>query len=103
MCAGEPDEKIVAAAWDFEGINHRYKRYLKILQERPRANVSNEAEGQSLRAWAAAEREEWWEAVRSDPLLPERILPEGYLGKEAWRQRVQSLRLAGRQIQSFCL
>ncbi len=26
-CAGETDEKIVAGAWDFEAINHRYKQY----------------------------------------------------------------------------
>ncbi len=101
MCAGEPDEKIVAAAWNFEAINHRYKKHLKLLQQRPEASVSSEAEARLLHAWAVEEREGWWEAVRSDPLLPELILPDGYLGKEAWQQRIQSLRIAGRQIQAF--
>jgi DNA-binding transcriptional regulator PaaX len=100
-CAGETDEKIVTSAWDFETINHHYKKCMRTLQERPGGNVSNEAEAKTFRAWADAERNEWWQAIHSDPLLPERILPSGYLGKEAWRQRIQCLRLAGRQIQSF--
>jgi len=101
MYAGESDEKIVAGAWDFAAINHRYKKYLRILQDQPASKVSNEAEARSLRAWADTEQKGWWEAIHSDPLLPERILPPGYLGREAWRRRIQSLRLAGRQIQGF--
>jgi phenylacetic acid degradation operon negative regulatory protein len=100
-CAGETDEKIVAGAWDFDTINQRYERYMKILRERPGGNVANETEAKLLRAWADSERKGWWRAVSSDPLLPECLLPVVYLGKEAWRQRLQTLRLAGRQIQGF--
>jgi hypothetical protein len=34
-CAGESDAEIVAGAWDFERINRRYARHLKVLAERP--------------------------------------------------------------------
>jgi phenylacetic acid degradation operon negative regulatory protein len=100
-CSGESDAQIVAGAWDFERINRRYQHVLKILRERPAGSLSSETEARALRNWAAAEREAWGRAVRSDPLLPERILPPGYLGKEAWRQRIDALREAGRQLRTF--
>jgi hypothetical protein len=34
-CAGESGAEIVAGAWDFERINRRYARHLKILDEQP--------------------------------------------------------------------
>ena len=34
-CAGESDAEIVAGAWDFERLNRRYARHLKVLAERP--------------------------------------------------------------------
>jgi hypothetical protein len=35
LCAGESDAEMVAGVWDFERINRRYVRHLKILEERP--------------------------------------------------------------------
>lgn len=100
-CAGESDAEIVAGAWDFECINRRYARHLKILEERPRGTLGNEAAAKSLLRWAAVEREAWLDAVTKDPLLPERILPVDYLGKQAWQQRIEVLQAASRQLQTF--
>jgi DNA-binding transcriptional regulator PaaX len=100
-CAGESDSEIVGGAWDFEFINNRYARHLKILGERPRGALGNETAAKALRNWAAAEREAWLDAVTCDPLLPARILPDGYLGQRAWRQRIKVLREAGRQLCTF--
>jgi len=100
-CAGESDTEIVAGAWDFERINRRYVRHLKILDERPGGALRNEAAAKALLCWAAAERQAWLDAVSNDPLLPERILPSGYLGQQAWRRRVEVLRDAGRQLRAF--
>ena len=36
-----------------------------------------------------------------DPLLPEKILPPGYLGQQVWRRRIKALREAGRQLRTF--
>jgi phenylacetic acid degradation operon negative regulatory protein len=102
-CAGESDSEIVAGAWDFERINHRYARHLKILGERPGGALGNEAAAKALWCWAAAEREAWLDAVTHDPLLPERILPPGYLGQRASCQRIKVLREAGRQLRTFNL
>ena len=100
-CAGESDAEIVAGAWDFEAINRRYARHLKVLTERPDGAVRGDATAKALLRWAAAEREAWLEAVTNDPLLPGRILPSDYLGQQAWLRRVKVLREAGRQLRSF--
>ncbi|HKW30661.1 MAG TPA: hypothetical protein VJT54_15100 [Verrucomicrobiae bacterium] len=100
-CAGESDAEIVAGAWDFEHINRSYKVHLKILAERPGGALRNDLAAKALLRWATAEREAWLKAVTSDPLLPKRILPSGYLGQHAWRQRVAVLRAAGRQVRTF--
>ena len=100
-CAGEADGEIVAGAWDFERINRRYARHLRILDERPGETLANEAASRTLLRWAATERESWLDSVTNDPLLPERILPSSYLGQQAWRRRIEVLREAGRQLRTF--
>jgi phenylacetic acid degradation operon negative regulatory protein len=102
-CAGESDREIVAGAWDFERINRRYARHLKIVGERPDGPLRNEADAKTLLRWASEERNGWVDAVSNDPLLPERILPSGYLGQKSWRLRVEVLGEAGRQLRAFKL
>jgi hypothetical protein len=67
--------EIVAGAWDFERINRRYARHLKILGERPRGALRSDVTTKALLRWAAAERAAWLEAVTNDLLLPGWILP----------------------------
>jgi len=100
-CAGESDAEMVAGAWDFERINRRYARHLKILEERPGNALGNIAAAKALLRWSATEREAWVDAVINDPLLPGRILPSDYLGQQAWRRRVEVLRAASRQLRTF--
>ena len=100
-CAGESVAEIVAGAWDFERINRRYARHLKILGERPGGVLRNDAAAKALLRRAATEREPWLEAVTNDPLLPGWILPPEYPGQPAWRRRVEVLRDASRQLRTF--
>jgi DNA-binding transcriptional regulator PaaX len=106
-CVGESDAEIVAGAWDFERLNRRYVRHLKILEERPVDALGNVAAAKALLRWSATEREAWLDAVINDPLLPGRILPSDYLGQQAIvavrkdRRRVEVLREAGRQLRTF--
>jgi phenylacetic acid degradation operon negative regulatory protein len=100
-CAGESDADIVGGAWDFNRINHRYSRHLDILAQRPGGAVRDGEAAEGLLRWAAAERESWLDAVTNDPLLPARILPPGYLGQQAWRQRVEAIRDGGQQLSKF--
>jgi phenylacetic acid degradation operon negative regulatory protein len=100
-CAGERDEEIVAGAWDFPAINRHYARYLKVLERCPEKAVVNSDSPEVLLRWAADERLAWQAAVESDPLLPQRLLPEDYLGRRAWDRRVEILGKAGRLLRSL--
>jgi len=90
-CAGESNQEIVAGAWDFDRINQRYRRCRQVLERRPRQAPASEAERRQLRRWAEEERAAWLDAVRLDPLLPQALLPAGYLGQETWRLRTREL------------
>jgi phenylacetic acid degradation operon negative regulatory protein len=100
-CGGESNAEIVAGAWDFDRINRRYQLHLKVLKERPGAALRNEDHAKAMQRWAAVEREAWLDAVRNDPLLPARLLPSEYLGREAWSRRNEAFRKAGRQLRTF--
>jgi phenylacetic acid degradation operon negative regulatory protein len=100
-CSGESDEEIVAGAWDFEVINRRYTRHLKLLDQRPDGSLRDNAAARALQRWAADERAAWHAAMEIDPLLPKRLLPTDYLGCRAWQRRIETLRQAGQQLQTF--
>lgn len=98
-CAGESDEEIVAGAWDFERINSLHARHLQLLATLPRVCSDSADAAKALRRWATQEREGWLSAVSEDPLLPESLLPAGYLGRKAWRKRIEVLGNAAVQIE----
>ncbi len=100
-CAGESDAEIVADAWDFSRINHLYGRHLKILAAKPAGKLEKQIGATALRRWAAAERAAWIKAVSSDPLLPQRLLPPGYLGRRAWQRRIEAFGKARRDLLTF--
>jgi phenylacetic acid degradation operon negative regulatory protein len=100
-CGGESNSQIVAATWDFTSINRRYEQHLEVLAARPSGALRSRAAGMTLADWAAREQEAWLSAVRIDPLLPEQLLPSGYLGQKSWLQRMKILGTVGQQIRRF--
>jgi phenylacetic acid degradation operon negative regulatory protein len=100
-CAGESNSQIVAAAWDFERINGAYSKYLEIVANHPHVSLNDILSAKALHQWATHEREAWLSAVSADPLLPKKLLPQGYLGLEAWRKRVAVLAQARKQLDTF--
>jgi phenylacetic acid degradation operon negative regulatory protein len=75
---------IVAAAWDFDAINGAYRDYLDFIQARSNS-------GSIDFAWSKQERLRWLDATKRDPMLPDSLLPDGYLGKHAWEERKRLL------------
>jgi phenylacetic acid degradation operon negative regulatory protein len=100
-CASESDIEIVTGAWNFGRINSLYQHHLQVLAEKPTGKVRTEGSAKALRRWASRERAAWNDAAECDPLLPEKLLPPGYLGQQAWKKRVQILRIARRDLQDF--
>jgi phenylacetic acid degradation operon negative regulatory protein len=70
---------LVSQTWNFPELNNRYKAYLAIVKEQSAGAVSAD--------WRRREFHAWRTALAADPLLPNAILPKGYLGKKAWEQR----------------
>lgn len=100
-CTGESDAEIVAGSWNFPAINRAYADYRKILSARPRATLRTERHALAFQAWMKRERQAWLDAVSIDPLLPNALLPEGYLGKTAWNERLSVITEAGRDMRDF--
>jgi phenylacetic acid degradation operon negative regulatory protein len=100
-CAGETDADIVAGAWDFDRINAGYTSYLDVLRQKPADELTTPRAIKAFHRWATQEKLAWREAVERDPLLPERLLPAGYRGTEAWRCRMKVLPQAAAQLKSF--
>jgi len=100
-CAGESDAQIVAGAWDFASINRRYGKHQEILARRPHGPLNSEASARAFHRWLREEREAWMAAVWNDPLLPGSLLPEGYVGRQAWQARLAVVREVGQQMQAF--
>lgn len=96
--AGETDADIVNGAWNFATINGRYEACLKVLAELPRNRVKEGLPSAKLHRWAQNEKRLWLDAVSGDPLLPDNLLPNGYLGKRVWEERIRVLADASRLI-----
>lgn len=78
---------IVSGAWDFTEINRLYRTHLEVLEDAEGFTQSGRPNSASLRKWLAEERLAWLAASTADPFLPDALLPDGYLGRQAWQKR----------------
>lgn len=95
---GETDADIVDGAWDFKKINGLYENCLKVFHQLPNERAQQDGAAEKLQRWAHLERSTWKHAVSADPLLPDELLPAGYIGKKVWNERVNTLAAAHRLI-----
>jgi phenylacetic acid degradation operon negative regulatory protein len=77
----------VRSSWDFDSINANYKAVVDLARRGLEFATAQEPPARGFRQWLANERAAWFGALSWDPLLPEVLLPAGYLGKEAARLR----------------
>jgi phenylacetic acid degradation operon negative regulatory protein len=81
----DTNDDIVQSAWDFPLINRNYKTAIELtVAGRKFVRGGKPVE---MRKWLTDERAAWLEAIVGDPLLPEALLPEGYLGRRAFHER----------------
>jgi phenylacetic acid degradation operon negative regulatory protein len=97
--AGESEADIVKGAWDFDRINRGYQKCLEVLSDPPRTRPKDGPSMTRLQLWAKVERCAWLEAVACDPLLPDCLLPQGYLGQQVWQIRVRTLAAVARLVE----
>ena len=92
---------IVQKAWNFKKINQIYEDHRSILDELPVCHSYDAADFKRMRDWGNRERAAWKDAIMADPLLPDILLPPGYLGKRLWKKRIKVLNQAGEIIRLF--
>lgn len=85
--APDSDADIVRSAWDLATINRRHQSVLNLGRRGLDLAKRAEPKPAELRQWLADDREQWLIAINSDPLLPDALLPNSYLGREAWKLR----------------
>ena len=90
--SNESDAELVRSARDFAEINARYQRYLDILRAAPHSLSRRSADLPRTQTWLRRERLAWKNSLVIDPLLPLRLQPENYLGRQAWDARLRLLR-----------
>jgi phenylacetic acid degradation operon negative regulatory protein len=91
------DARMVTAAWDFDAINERYRNALEVLGRfASHAVPENRA---AIEQWMNEDQVAWKAAFALDPLLPRELLPEGYLGRQAWELRKTILARATKLLQ----
>jgi DNA-binding transcriptional regulator PaaX len=81
------DAHLANSAWNFKEINDRYRVVLDLTARGEQLARQAAAKPLEFGQWLAAERAAWSDALSLEPLLPEGLLPTGYLGREAWSQR----------------
>ncbi|HKS38258.1 MAG TPA: PaaX family transcriptional regulator C-terminal domain-containing protein [Verrucomicrobiae bacterium] len=87
----DTDEDLIQSAWDFTAINRRYQRVCELAERGRKLARCGNAKPAEVHGWLAENQLAWLNAVDSDPLLPELLLPKDYLGHEAWEQRNATL------------
>jgi phenylacetic acid degradation operon negative regulatory protein len=94
----DTDAGLVNSAWDFTLINRHYQSVLDLAARGLELAQSPSPRPAQFRLWLAAERAAWLRAVGSDPFLPAALLPPGYLGREAWKQRQSVFNAWGERV-----
>lgn len=98
-CGGENDADLAFKAWDFSVINRLYTEHSEHLQRF--ATVKKQTSPDKLLAWLSEERNLWRSCLFTDPLLPNVLLPKGYLGQKAWTHRQTTLAKFAQHAKSF--
>jgi len=93
-CCGETNSEVVSTAWNFTKIKTDYENHLAHLQSMP--DAVGEGVRQNLLDWGRIEKQLWAECMQSDPLLPRELWPDDYPGEMAWKERIKTLRRAGK-------
>lgn len=93
-CCGESNSEVVSTAWNFTKIKADYESHLAHLQSMPDAGGNDVRE--NLLEWGRIEKQLWSDCMEADPLLPRELWPAGYPGETVWKERIKTLRRAGK-------
>lgn len=76
--------ELVRDAWDFDHIRQLQERYIEVYEENLNRLTKASFDAESVMRLLYEEAEAYVQCMRSDPLLPNKLLPEGYLGQQVY-------------------
>jgi len=82
-------QEMVQNAWDFRRLQELQSRYLHVFGENVTLLNRSSCSEEDLMRLLYQESEAYIQAMRLDPLLPSRLLPDDYLGKKVWKLRTR--------------
>ena len=82
-------QEMVQNAWDFDRLNTLHTRYLNVFEQNLDLLERPGHSEEELLQLLYQESEAYVQAMRPDPLLPNCLLPDNYLGKQVWELRTR--------------
>ena len=76
--------ELVRDSWNFEWLGNLHRRYLSVFVKNLQLLQQNPPEREPLMNLLHQESEAYIQCMRSDPLLPNPLLPRGYIGKKVF-------------------
>lgn len=86
----DQDADLVRSAWDFTVIDTRYRQFLRTAEQGLQLAATPASPPAQRRKWLRAQRLLWRQALATDPVLPARLCPPSYLGRDAFDLRAQA-------------
>ena len=85
--------EIVESAWNFDHLQELHERYLLVFGENLHLLDELNYDEDALMTLLYAEAEAYIQCMRTDPLLPDDLLPQGYQGKNVFKlhQRIRKI------------
>ncbi|MDF7801604.1 PaaX family transcriptional regulator C-terminal domain-containing protein [Pontiellaceae bacterium B1224] len=82
-------EEMVLDAWNFDHLSELHERYMNVFNSNLQRLEETDHDPSALMILLRNEAEAYIQCMRSDPLLPNELLPKGYLGKDVYQLRKQ--------------
>jgi phenylacetic acid degradation operon negative regulatory protein len=95
--------EMVLNSWNFDRLAELHERYLTIFKENLQLLEEVDHDPSALMLLLRNEAEAYIQCMRPDPLLPDELLPKGYLGKEVYQLHKQLRSAVGIQLQRYII
>ncbi|MEE9367898.1 MAG: PaaX family transcriptional regulator C-terminal domain-containing protein [Pontiella sp.] len=93
--------EMVENAWAFDHLLELHQRYLSVIGKNLQLLEELNHDEEALLILLRLESEAYIQCMRPDPLLPNKLLPKGYLGKQVHALHKSARRAIGQQLRSI--
>lgn len=95
--------EMVQDAWNFDRLQELHERYLSVFSSNLHRLEETDHDSPALMILLRKEAEAYIQCMRTDPLLPNELHPEGYLGKEVYRMHKEMRSAVRLQLKRYII